>query len=110
MFKYNLNNINSAQQFAEVSKVYEEQREYIERKDAAIFQTLEESKKQNNLLAEQIGALKEQNNLLNEMYENAKKESEENKKQAKQSKFFGWISFAVGTTIAILGVILGIIF
>ncbi len=110
MFNYNLDNINSAQQYAEVGKVYEEQRKYNERKDAAIFQNLEESKKQNKLLAEQIGALKEQNNLLKETYENAKKESEENKKQAKQSKIFGWISFAVGTAIAIVGVILGIIF
>ena len=110
MFNYNLDNINSAQQYAEVGKVYEEQRKYNERKDAAIFQNLEESKKQNKLLAEQIGALKEQNNLLKETYENAKKESEENKKQAKQSKIFGWISFAVGTAIGIVGVILGIIF
>ena len=50
----------------------------------------------------------EQNKLLKEMYDGAKVEAAENKKQAHHSQIFGWISFAVGTAIGIAGVLVGI--
>ncbi len=69
------------------------------------------------LLEQQLEVVKQQNtqlqqnyNLLHELYENAKKEAEESKKEAKHNKFFGWVSFAVGTFIGIAGAVLGIIF
>lgn len=99
---------NTARQFAEIEQALEERDRYNARKDAVIFQAAEESKKQNKLLSEQIETLKEQNRLLNGMYEAAKTESEENKKQARHSQLFGWISFAVGTVIGIAGVLVGI--
>ena len=105
-----MNTINSAERYGEVSKAYEAQRKRETQKDAAIFQMAEESKKQNKFLLEQVDELKEQNKLLKEMYDNAKAESMENQKQAKQNKVFGWVSFAIGTFIGIVGVVLGIIF
>ena len=44
------------------------------------------------------------------MYEAAKAESEESKKQAKDNKIFGWVSFVVGAAIGIAGVLFGIFF
>lgn len=101
--------VTSARQLAEVQQAIEERNRYIAKKDTAIFQAAEESKKQNKLLSEQIDTLKEQNKLLKEMYDNAKTDSEENKKQAKNNKIFGWISFAVGTIIGLAGVLCGIL-
>lgn len=98
----------NARQVAEIQDAIDERNRYNARKDAAIFQAAEESKKQNKLLSEQIETLNEQNRLLNGMYEAAKTESEENKKQARHSQLFGWISFAVGTVIGIAGVLVGI--
>lgn len=43
------------------------------------------------------------------MYDGAKTDVEENKKQAKHNKIFGWVSFAVGTAIGIAGVLVGIL-
>lgn len=98
------------QQMTEVEENLRAQAEYRAQKDAAIFQTAEESKKQNKLLLEQIDALKEQNSLLKEMYEGAKADAEENKMQAKHNKIFGWISFAIGTFIGLAGILFGIFF
>ena len=101
--------INSARKAAEVQQAIDERNRYMTKKDAAIFQAAEESKKQNKLLSEQINTLKEQNKLLKEMYDGAKIDAEENKKQAKHNKIFGWVSFAVGTAIGIAGVLVGIL-
>lgn len=100
----------SARQAAEIEKEMEEQRRYNAQKDAAIFQTAEENKKQNKLLCEQVNALKEQNELLKKMYDSAKADAEESKKQSKHDKIFAWASFVVGTIIGIAGVVLGLIF
>ena len=97
------------QQMAEIEESFKAQAEYRAQKDAAIFQAAEESKKQNKLLSEQIDTLKEQNKLLKEMYDGAKVDAEENKKQAKHNKIFGWVSFAVGTAIGIAGILVGIL-
>ena len=98
------------QQMERIEENFREQAEYRAQKDAAIFQTAEESKRQNELLSEQVGALKEQNKLLREMYDEAKSDAAENKKQAKGNKIFGWVSFAVGTLIGLAGVLFGIFF
>ena len=98
------------QHMAVIEEANKAQAEYRAQRDAAIFQTAEESKKQNKLLSEQVDALKEQNKLLKEMYEGAKADAEENKKQAKHNKIFGCVSFAVGTVIGIAGVLFGIFF
>ena len=98
------------QHMSAMEEIRDAQARYEAERDAAIFQTAEESKKQNKLLSEQIDTLKDQNKLLKEMYEGAKADAEENKKQAKHNKIFGWVSFAVGTVIGIAGVLFGIFF
>ena len=124
MFDFDMNTINSAERYGEARKAFDEQERKNAKRDTAIYQTAEESKKQNvllleqveelkkqrELLSEQVSDLKGQNQLLKQMYDDAKAETIENQKQAKQNKVFGWVSFAVGTVIGILGVIFGIIF
>lgn len=85
-------------------------REYESLKDDAIFEMERASLEQNELIAAHIEQLKEQNKLLKEMYDSAKADAEENKKQAKRNVIFGWVSFAVGTVIGIAGVLFGIFF
>lgn len=97
----------TAMQLSEMQQQIDEYNRLVAQKDAAILQTAQESKMHNQLLAEQVDALKEQNKLLKEMYDNAKVEAAESKKEAKQNKIFGWVSFAVGTAIGIAGILLG---
>jgi hypothetical protein len=122
--QYDMSTINSAERLGEVIKAQETQRKREAQKGAAILQTAVESKKQNQLLSaqidelkeqkkllsEQVVELKEQNQVIKETCENAKAEAVENQKQAKQNKVFGWVSFAVGTVIGIIGIVLGIVF
>lgn len=100
----------TAMQLSEMQQRIDEVNHLVAQKDAAILQTAKESKLHNQLLAEQVDALKEQNKLLKEMYDNAKAETIESKKEAKQNKIFGWVSFAVGTAIGIAGILFGIFF
>ena len=81
----------------------------IEQKEL-LLQQLEAVKEQNKLLEKQIREMQDKNALLNELYDNSKKESIANAKDAKHNKIFGWVSFGVGTLIGIAGIILGIIF
>ena len=97
----------NARQLAEVQQRMDEYNRLVAQKDAAILQTAQESKLHNQLLAEQVEALKEQNKLLKEMYDGSKAESAESKKEAKKNKIFGWVSFAVGTAIGIAGILVG---
>ena len=68
--------------------------EYNAKKDEALFQTAEASMKQKEF----------------ELYESAKEDAKNSKKEAKANKIFGWVSFAVGTLIGIAGIVFGIIF
>lgn len=104
-----INSINSAYAAMETWREMDVTKEYERVRDEAIFDAAQASAKQVELLAEQIEELKKQNNLLREMYDDAKIDSEENKKQAKNNKIFGWVSFAVGTVIGLAGVLCGIL-
>ena len=64
---------------------------------------LEEVKQQNVQLKENYA-------LLKDLYDRARQDAEESAKDAKKNRIFGWVSFAVGTLIGIVGVVLGIIF
>lgn len=93
---------NSAQQVARLQKENEEKNRYKEVKDTAIFQALEEEKKQTQLLFEQ-------NKTLKEAYEETKRELEESKRQARRNKIFGWVSFVVGTIIALASILISLL-
>ena len=101
--------INSAYAAMESWQMQDLENKYQAIKDEAIFENARASKEQINLLSEQVLSIQEQNSLLKKMYEEAKIDAEENKKQAKHNKIFGWVSFAVGTAIGIAGVLVGIL-
>lgn len=112
---------NSAKQLAEIhAKVDYINRVRAEKEDRehnAILQTAEFTGQQKELLEKQLEEVKQQNvqlkenyALLKDLYDRAKKDAEESAKDAKKNRFFGWMSFAVGTFIGIAGVVLGIIF
>lgn len=88
-----------------------------DRRDAALMQGAKANIEQVGLLEKQLEEVKQQNvqlkenyALLKDLYDRAKQDAEESAKDAKKNRVFGWISFAVGTFIGIVGVVLGIIF
>lgn len=126
MDRFDLTGLNgaiatAAEQFSEIS----ERIDYLNRvraeqeaeKHNAILQTAEFTGQQKELLEKQLEEVKQQNiqlrenyTLLKDLYNRAKQDAEESAKDAKKNRVFGWISFAVGTFIGIVGVVLGIIF
>lgn len=121
--RFDLGLANTARQAAEISAAMDDIADYNRKKDEALFETaeasraqkellerqLEEVKEQNNLLKENNAALKENYSTLKELYEMTRAEAESSANEAKQNKFFGWVSFAVGTIIGIAGIVIGII-
>ena len=115
---------SSALQASEISAVMNLEAEKNRKKDKVLFETaeiswaqkellerqLEEVKAQNILLKENNTTLSENYSTLNQLYETTKAEAESSAKEAKQNKFFGWFSLAVGTIIGIAGIVVGIIF
>lgn len=107
----------SAHQASEQQKILDQINAEQRRKDNAILQTAQVSIEQKELLEKQLDEVKQQNvqlrenyALLKDLYESAKKDAEESAKDAKKNRIFGWVSFAVGTFIGIVGVVLGSIF
>lgn len=122
MDKFLENNVNSAYTLSRLHEEDEikkqiakaEEMQKIQMQNAPLVKELQnilsETQNQNKMLSEQIDSLNEQNKLLKSMYDSAKTEAEESRKQAKNDKLFGWISFAVGTIIGLAGVLIGIFF
>lgn len=65
-----------------------------------IYETNELLTEQNDLLRKQLEALQKQNDEL--MHQ-----AEDSAKEARASKVFGWISFGIGTAIAIITLFVG---
>lgn len=113
--------VNSAKRLSSILDDMNSLAEYKRKKDEALFKTAEASQEQKKLLLQQLEEVREQNKLLKEsnlalkenyftlqeLYKMAKNEAERNAKEASQNKIFGWISFAVGTIIAIAGIVVG---
>lgn len=113
--------VNSAKRLSSILDDMNSLAEYKRKKDEALFKTAEASQEQKKLLLQQLEEVREQNKLLKEsnlalkenyftlkeLYKMAKNEAERNAKEAKQNKIFGWVSFAVGTVIAIAGIVVG---
>lgn len=104
--------IESAMNYINTAKIEREAKEHN-----AILQTAEFTGQQKELLEKQLEEVKQQNvqlkenyALLKDLYNRAKQDAEESAKDAKKNRIFGWVSFAVGTFIGIVGVVLGIIF
>lgn len=113
--------VNSAKRLSSILDDMNSLAEYKRKKDEALFKTAEASQEQKKLLLQQLEEVREQNKLLKEsnlalkenyftlqeLYKMAKNEADRNAKEARQNKIFGWISFAVGTIIAIAGIVVG---
>ena len=113
--------VNSAKRLSSILDDMNSLAEYKRKKDEALFKTAEASQEQKKLLLQQLEEVREQNKLLKEsnlalkenyltlkeLYKMAKNEAERNAKEARQNKTFGWVSFAVGTVIAIAGIVVG---
>lgn len=56
-----------------------------------------------------VSEMQAQNKILAQQVEDAKRESEEAKKDAKNAKVFSWISFAVSTLIAVASLVVALI-
>ncbi|MBO5203761.1 MAG: hypothetical protein J6B72_04035 [Clostridia bacterium] len=56
-----------------------------------------------------VAEMQTQNKILAQQVEDAKRESEEAKKDARNAKVFSWISFAVSTLIAAASLIVAIL-
>lgn len=74
--------------------------------DSPIYKELKE---QNILLNNQLKELSKQNNLLNSQLEEAKIAKDSAKEEAKKSKRFAYISFAVGTLIGLAGLVIALV-
>ena len=113
--------VNSAKRLSSILDDMNSLAEYKRKKDEALFKTAEASQEQKKLLLQQLEEVREQNKLLKEsnlalkenyltlkeLYKMAKNDAERNAKEARQNKIFGWVSFAVGTVIAIAGIVVG---
>ena len=55
-----------------------------------------------------VGGLQEQNRILQSQIDEAKKDGEEAKKEAKKARIFSWISFGVATAISIAALVISI--
>ena len=53
-----------------------------------------------------VEGLQEQNRILQSQIDEAKKDGEETKKEAKKARIFSWISFGVATAISIVALII----
>lgn len=84
----------------------QERRERIE-------DTVEANKKSTLPMVEELKAivegLEEQNRILQSQIDEAKKDGEEAKKEAKKARSFSWISFGVATAISIAALVVSII-
>lgn len=116
---------NSAETAARIAEANEVIKKQVEAKERAKIKRetdlIQETKKHNELLEQQLQAVQEQNKQLKEqcdylknLYETAKEEAQtnaataqKNAKDAMHNKIFGWVSFAVGTAIGIIGIIVG---
>ena len=56
-----------------------------------------------------VEGLQEQNRILQSQIDEAKKDGEEAKKEAKKARIFSWISFGVATAISIAALVVSII-
>ena len=100
---FDINSINSAYTLGEAEKAMREiERENSKReaqRNAPIIDGL------HGIVAE----MQAQNKILAQQIEDAKRESEEAKKDARKAKVFSWISFAISTLIAIASLVVAIV-
>ena len=103
MNNLDFNNINSAYSLANVELAMREIERENARKDAQRNAPIIDG------LQGIVSEMQAQNKILSQQVEDAKRESEEAKKDARNAKVFSWISFSVTTLIAVASLIVAIV-
>lgn len=98
-----LDSITSAFQLSRYERSQMARKHEQEKKEAERTENL--NKNFQSIVAE----MQTQNKILAQQVEDAKRESEEAKKDARNAKVFSWISFAVSTLIAAASLIVAIV-
>lgn len=70
---------------------------------------VEESQEQNKILLRQVELLREENERQKEQIASSKAAEQQAKKEAKHSKVFGWVTFAIATAISVAALVVSII-
>lgn len=103
--------IESAMNYINTAKIEREAKEYN-----AILQTAEFTGQQKELLEKQLEEVKQQNvkleeanKSLNALYEQAKKDAEENAKVAEKSKLQAKISIGISIFAVVVSIVMGIL-
>ena len=106
-----LNSINSASTLFETCerKEQEARRMRAERVEDATIANLRASLPMTAELKALVEGLQEQNRILQSQIDEAKKDGEEAKKEAKKARIFSWISFGVATAISVAALVVSII-
>ena len=95
--------INSAFQLSRYERSQMAKKHEQEKKEAERTENL--NKNFQSIVAE----MQTQNNILAQQVDDAKRESEEAKKDARNAKIFSWITFAVSTLIAVASLVVAIV-
>ena len=95
--------INSAFQLSRYERSQMAKKHEQEKKEAERTENL------NTNFQSIVSAMKTQNNILAQQVDDAKRESEEAKKDARNAKIFSWITFAVSTLIAVASWVVAIV-
>lgn len=109
MFEIDYNSINSAEAFARAEAARKQQVDRVEKEKNRLFSNLEN---QNNFLEQQIKKSEDNYVKLSELYEITKKEAEQNKIEAIESKKYNkkmLIISLVSSGVAVLSLIATIV-
>lgn len=111
-----MSSINSALDLDRVEKREQEIEKRNNARDNAIYQTMTNTAKQNQLLEgqliklqNQIELLESNNKTLQELYENAKKDSESSKKVAKKSNIISIVAIVVYVISIITSILISVL-
>lgn len=91
------------------SKKAEGERRSNEQYKNSIMNATNAVEEQSILLQRQLQETQEQNQLLRKQIEQAQDDAANSKIEARKYKIFGWVSFGIGTVVAIVGIVLGIV-
>ena len=91
------------------SKKAEEERKSNDQYKNSIMNATNAVEEQSILLQRQLQETQEQNQLLRKQIEQAQDDAANSKMEARKNKIVGWVSVGIGTVVAIVGIVLGII-
>lgn len=91
------------------SKKAEEERKSNDQYKNSIVNATNAVEEQSILLQRQLQEMQEQNQLLCKQIKQAQDDAANSKTEARKNKIFGWVAFCIGTVVAIVSIVLGIV-